>query len=526
MRAAPISRPLKSGLNFAGRGSVLDLSGLELATDRLVWSLNEPTGNRKLNWSLMPISCPGIMEPTVSYVTELIKRYSPTEVVLNFGALLLLGRSQAFVDADRAGDVVPYTAVSELRDLLGKDGYRLHYLRKWYEWCADQGSEHFSPDVAFQLRELRVGGNEKGTAVMSLDPDSGPLVDTEVEAVRNALRAAALTNVLTLQERAALWLCLSLGCNPMQFVLLREEDFQRLETEDSQGALFTLNVPRMKKRHAAVRTEFKLRKLVEDIGTVIEQLIEENLGRKEAGERLGGGFAAPIFSRNTPRKASVGGPTHEYAMAWQADEFTRFVNAAVYKLGVVSPRTGKPLHVTCRRFRYTYATRLVQEGASQRAVAEALDHTDLQNVQCYFDLKSTIVTSLDRSIGLALAPVAQAFLGMVVRSEKEARRGDRPSSRVSTAQADGQVGTVGTCGSFSFCGLYAPVACYTCVRFQAWVDGPHEEVLGHLVTERKRREDEGLDGRMVSIHDTTIAAVTDVIQRIAAMRAEEEPDVG
>ncbi len=63
-------------------------------------------------------------------------------------------------------------------------------------------------------------------------------------------------------------------------------------------------------------------------------------------------------------------------------------------------------------------------------MAEALDHTDLQNVRVYFDIKSDIVESLDRAMALKLGPVAQAFLGKLVPNEAGAERGDDPASRV------------------------------------------------------------------------------------------------
>lgn len=209
---------------------------------------------------------------------------------------------------------------------------------------------------------------------------------------------------------------------------------------------------------------------------------------------------------------------HEFALGITSNEFTSLVSGATRKLGVISPRTGAPLHITCRRFRYTLATRLVREGASQRQVAELLDHSDLQSVQCYFDLKSDIVESLDKATTMTLAPVAQAFLGHLVRSEADANRGSNPSSRIYAKRA-GEVAPVGTCGSMSFCGLYAPIACYTCVKFQPWVEAPHEEVLEALLAERTRRQDQGLDARMVGINDDTILAVADVVGQIAAMHA-------
>jgi hypothetical protein len=139
-------------------------------------------------------------------------------------------------------------------------------------------------------------------------------------------------------------------------------------------------------------------------------------------------------------------------------------------------------------------------------------------IRVYFDIKSDIVEKLDRAMALALGPLAKAFLGHVVGHEAQAVRGDRPSSRVYRAnKSERAFDPIGTCGSFSFCGLVAPLACYTCVNFQPWTDAPHDKVLEDLLADRDRREREGLDEKIVRIHDQTILAVADVIKRIEAI---------
>ena len=45
---------------------------------------------------------------------------------------------------------------------------------------------------------------------------------------------------------------------------------------------------------------------------------------------------------------------------------------------------------------------------------------------------------------------------------------------------------VGSCGQRSHCAFSAPIACYTCTQFNAWVDGPHEVILEHLIAEEER----------------------------------------
>lgn len=171
--------------------------------------------------------------------------------------------------------------------------------------------------------------------------------------------------------------------------------------------------------------------------------------------------------------------------------------------------------MTTRRLRYTFATRLVREGVPKLEVADLLDHTDTQNVQVYFDIKSDIVEHLDRAMAMALAPMAQAFMGTLVRDQTEAVRGGDPESGIATvAGTPGHVEKLGNCGSFSFCGAMAPIACYTCRSFQPWMDAPHGMILDDLIKDRERKVAAGLDGRMVSMHDTTISAIAEVILRI------------
>jgi integrase len=411
-----------------------------------------------------------------------------------------------------------------VRNVLGPhEQYRLHYVRKWYNWCCDQAFDGFSAEAAFEMNGLVIGGNQKGEAVQSADPEEGPLIDLEIVALNNALRASKLTDSLPLAERALLWLCIALGSNAGPLALLREEDLQRVAVEGVEDVIYQLRIPRHKKGNATPRAQFKTRKLNAEIGVIVEALIAQNRVLAPADE----GCARPLFRRKVPRSdIPASGPLAEYRYHCLAIEITRLVREAVNKLGVVSPRTGELLKVSVRRLRYTFATRLVREGASQRVVAEALDHTDLQNVRVYFDLKSDIIERLDAAMALELGPLSQAFLGHIVRSEEDAVRGDRKSGRIYHAdQTSRSLEALGTCGSFSFCGLTAPLACYTCVKFQPWMDAPHDKALAGLLAERQRRLDEGRDARMVTLLDNTILAVADVIKRIEGVR-RSQPDVG
>jgi len=79
---------------------------------------------------------------------------------------------------------------------------------------------------------------------------------------------------------------------------------------------------------------------------------------------------------------------------------------------------------------------------------------------------------------------------------------------------------MGNCGKFGFCGSLAPIACYTCSNFQPWLDGPHDAVLMHLISERERLL-VGSDIRIASINDRTILAVAEVVKQCEDIQIAE-----
>src|SRR5205823_3330873 len=122
-----------------------------------------------------------------------------------------------------------------------------------------------------------------------------------------------------------------------------------------------LDVPRVKKR--TVGRETKRRPISNRLGALLERL-------------QSGGSEEPLLhwlSQNNPEQSTVIAMKH-------------FVRSA----GIVSPRTTGLLNMTPRRFRFTLATHMAEEGASLFHLAEVLDHTDLQNVKVYVETRSSI----------------------------------------------------------------------------------------------------------------------------------------
>jgi hypothetical protein len=157
-------------------------------------------------------------------------------------------------------------------------------------------------------------------------------------------------------------------------------------------------------------------------------------------------------------------------------------------------------------------TRAAEEGHGELVIAELLDHTDTQNVGVYVQATPEIVKRIDKAVALHMAPLAQAFAGVIISDESEATRKNDPTSRICDPKLDSSMKPMGSCGQYGFCASLAPIACYTCRSFEPWLDGPHEAVLNHLMAERDRLM-AGSDARIASINDRTILAVAEVVRR-------------
>lgn len=498
---------------------VLDRRGMPVDISGTIWRLNEPTGSTILNWGAYKIQNRGVLNSIRRYFAWLLINQSPVSVRNAFHDVRLLIETEAFKSAERDGHFIPYLAFSEARAALGQEKQcHLHHARQLYRWCVSQGYPYFSREVANRLDDLVIGGNSKGRAVRSKDPNKGPLDAQEVAALTNALRAARAHGTMPLDEQAALWLAMTTGSNAGQYACMREEDLSE-EKLAGETAAFLLKVPRHKKGHVHHRAEFRTRRITRFVGAVLQDLIAQN--ERAHPKRVGEYAARPLF-RSTRPSYEADHPLAEWAWHVDRSHITTLIKRGVKRLRVMA-RNGDLLELNTRRLRYTLATRLIDHGASAYEVADALDHSDLQNVGVYFDIHSNIVTHLDRAMALALAPRAQAFAKLVDR-EEDAERGDKKGSRCYYGDREREISEpVGTCGNHSFCNVSAaPLACYTCPMFQPWMDGPHDLVLDGLLRDREKKIELGLNPKMVAINDHVITEVAGVIQRIADKRAQQD----
>jgi integrase len=374
-------------------------------------------------------------------------------------------------------------------------------LARWHRL----GIPGVAGDAAELLGELRLKGNPHGVAVMTMDPVRGPFTNIEQEAIQAALHEAFANGSIDEGTYLLAWLLMALGARPAQYAALKVCDLTRSTSKEGDLA-YTLRVPRVKQRRVNARGEFTERALIPQIGELLfayaQQIRSTFAGAMEDPDQ------APLFPATSQQGRKVSPPGFEFHDT--AEGLSKKLSAALNALEVPSERIGGSLNVTPIRFRRTFGTRAAQEGHGELVIAELLDHSDTQHVGVYVASVPEIAERIDRAIAMQLAPLAQAFAGVLIENESQATRAGDPTSRIVDLRTD-QKKPMGSCGQHSFCSFNAPIACYTCKNFEPWLDGPHEALLERLLAERDRLM-VTTDKRIAATNDRTILAVAEVVQ--------------
>jgi hypothetical protein len=377
--------------------------------------------------------------------------------------------------------------------LTPKTEWYLGTIRGFLKTWQRLGYLGVSKDVVDLLEGWTIKGNRKGDAVKRLDPTSGPLTDTELSTFNEGAVQAFELESISLSELAMCLATSHSGRRPIQTSHLRVMDV--IQGKNKKGEPFyILNYPRGKQQGEDFRGSFKPFAVSQELWAILSAQVKNAiaLAEKALGFELqeADRQQIPLFPDIAVFKA-VTSPK-ELRSLFKTDklhipaiEVTRAIQYVVEVMDTRSERTGEPLHVNASRFRYTTGTRAAREGFGEAVIAELLDHSDTQNAGIYVKNIPEHVKSLDAAVGFQLAPYAQAFAGVLVDSEEQAKRGNDLASRIRTEEGEG----AGTCGEHGFCGANVPIPCYTCMHFQPWLDGPHEEVYHDLLDERERVKD-------------------------------------
>lgn len=426
---------------------------------------------------------------------------------------------QAFVHfamtmKDAVGDVVTVANVANYRARLqaadvGRLGTLNALLQKWVEL----GQPGIEPACAGYLEERRKPGNVKGRAVATRDPVHGPFSEEEYTSLYAAVNTAYGKGELPLWTLLLTRTLFACGGRISQYAAMKLCDF------DPKNRILML--PQAKTGEDHMRAVMKPCPIAPQTGQLLEQYQQALLADGYTTD-------SPLFPADLVMQFTRLEPVHKAddLFFYHCDPHT-FSLRFTYLMRAIAPPTQRldfaPLPIHPRRFRYTYGTRMAEEGASVVVIASELGHVDLQNAMIYISASPKIVDAIDEKMGHLLAPLAQAFRGRLIENENESTHKGALGSRI----IDFKVATepLGNCGGkCAGCLHDKPVACYRCFKFEPWLDAPHHLVLARLQAERK--ESAG-DPRLAAINDESVKAVQEVMAECAEImrqRREEASD--
>jgi len=465
-----------------------------------VWTFSDISGQLRIDFKFLKIS-----NSRIYGIKRVLVWYLENHAIQHAGNMYFrLKELLQFLHEQTKHDIDTITSI-HLVNYKGSLGaqYEWHlgslsgFLKKWYK----MGFPGLSKDAYGFLNETTFKGAEKGRAVLTMDPYDGPFTDLELDSIQTAVNNGYADNKILREDFLLIWLFIIYGSRPIQLAQLKVCDILSAKRKDGSKE-YIIRMPRAKQRNKA-RSEFKERIVPPVLGKVLftyREHIKENFT-----SLLDDPNQAPLFPSKSKNRSG------ELAYHQYREAITNRIQKVINGLNLISERTGEKLHITATRFRRTLGTRAASEGHGELIIAEILDHTDTQNAGVYVQATPEIIKRIDKAIALQMAPIAQAFAGLLFVDKSKAKRADDPSSDIIDPNIDSECKPMGKCGSYGFCGLLSPLACYTCSSFQAWDDGPHEQLLINLLKERERLM-EITDYRIASINDKTIFAVAHVVE--------------
>ena len=320
--------------------------------------------------------------------------------------------------------------------------YRLGSARAFFmDWSGKKLSGVDKKAIAL-LEKMRLKGSEKGKAVATGCPYSGAYTYEEQVAFIDWYVNAYTNGDISLEEYAFIIALQYTGARPIQLCYLYYGDLvYRLESGIEH---FDLSIPNAKKRNESIRDSFQLKSdMNKDLMLVLEaqakqsiKAIEKHFGVELTNEEK---KFVPIFIdasaldgvSNFRNFIQIENQTPDY-FCMTANGYIRLV-ARVARLCPLKTNRIKidgqfgDLHINARRFRYTHATNMAIAGVGDIAIATELGHEDTQHVKVYTEFKEEIAERIDDALAPSLVPLAQAFAGTLIDSEKRCHTSQRPS---------------------------------------------------------------------------------------------------
>ena len=377
-----------------------------------------------------------------------------------------------------------------------------HTLRTIYRLVQEQtGDEQMLPRV-FELDAWHCGARRLLRDVLRWDAHCGALTAAELELVRRRIQTRP-TSETTLSHgvRVYGWLLLETGKRPLQVARL-PPDCLHLVSHAGVDEWF-IDVPPAKRQTGRATRRWP-------ISARLATEVALYSARPEVG----------VLQKRFGRLIALDTPTTRVGRQMSTNKIGGMFRSWFAREQLVSPRTGKLLHLAQYRLRHTVATRMAAHGASRGEIQHVLEHDSPFSSSAYIAaVGSELAPAMeraDRQLGGLFAQLADAFFAGTIA----AAVGNQP---IFLPMVEPMPMMVGSCGLDTrvegTCAKHPFFACYNgCGHFLAWRDAPHERALAFVEAEMRRWSDaegHGQRSRLVENLERVHRAISDVIEQIA-----------
>ncbi|MGP1715541.1 MAG: site-specific integrase [Methylophilus sp.] len=477
-------------------------SGIEYNPRLQHWRIRDQLSTSNFNFDLLPPQAEPLIFGLKYTLINLLGIRASNTIYREFHSFIALTR---FIVSEKS-DFINTISVVDIQNFMASSKTAYKYtqgcrmlLRKW----CNLGVQGIDPNLNPLLAKIKIKRPPDMIAVSTLCPKKGPFTDLEFESIDQQTNESYADGKWNEADYFLVKLLMALGARPIQFAALKLVDFH---TPESEGADYWLNMPIAKQTNTIARDKFMPCLLGRHLGEPLYLYVLSVW--QQYKDILPDPWQAPLFPALEIKK-DPDPKGFEFHFTNQ-DIITRIM-ALFDRLAVPSERLESAMKVSARRFRYTYGTRLAEEGHPVQVIARCLGHTQNSTAQVYIALTQRLMDKIDAATAYAMAPLAKAFMGRLISGEDEASQPNR-SSRIIDFRVDQSGSGMGSCGQHGDCNFCKPIACYPCNRFEPWLDGPHEEALAFMLARREALI-KTTDLRIASINDRAILACAEIILR-------------
>lgn len=330
--------------------------------------------------------------------------------------------------------------------------------------------------------------------IQSLVEKERPFSLQQIRSILGKIDDLYIEGVLDSQDNLLWRLIICEGLRPSQLRLLQFRDIEAAETSPNSRRT-NLWVPIVKQKNTAARDYMMLAKMPESVSSAVHEhvLVVKNLLNSAPSGQL------PLFSITT-RNGCPTVQTKAISIQNRIQRTRKILAARIPELDAYDFFT--------RRFKHTKLTHLAILGAPVEVLARSGYQTSTVSLRHYTNLSEEAFKEYEDRLAVQHDYLSSAFKGIVIQQQNATHLDSEHIIFSPTLERN-----LGSCAAVP-CNVFAPIGCYDCSRFEAFVDGEHEAVLNFLKEKRSTAEKMGLPADAVSRDDHLIKAVQSVLAQI------------